>query len=178
MLPHVDSGAAHVHIPCWHTRPPSQRRPQAPQFAESVCRFAHALPHNVVAPAHLHAPIAHACPVAQARLQALQWRASLCTSTHAPEQAMSPNSHIELQLPPEQTWPGAHAVPHAPQFFGSELNATHAPLHSAVPVGQRHAPVMHTRPAPHARPQAPQFALSLAAFTHTADPSAALPQAS
>jgi hypothetical protein len=60
------------------------------------------------------------------------------------------------------------ALPHAPQFAGSEFRSTHPPLQFERPVMQPvvlHAPAEHTEPAAHAFAHAPQLAGSLARFT-------------
>ena len=54
---------------------------------------------------------------------------------------------------------------HPPQFEKFEVVSTHAPLHSACPLGHWHFPPPQLWPAGHALPQAPQLATSLAKLT-------------
>ena len=55
-----------------------------------------------------------------------QLEVSLVVSTHdAPQAVLLPQS--VLQVPPWQNLPGPHIVPHAPQFFESELKSWQAP---------------------------------------------------
>jgi hypothetical protein len=42
--------------------------------------------------------------------------------------------HCDEHVPPEQTSPAAHALPHDPQLLAS--SGTHDPLHESVPVAQ------------------------------------------
>ena len=39
-------------------------------------------------------------------------------------------------MPPEQTVPGSHATPQAPQFSGSRATTVHSPAHVCDPAGQ------------------------------------------
>jgi hypothetical protein len=68
---------------------------------------------------------------------------------HAAPQSVRPAEHDEEQTPAEQTSPGAHATPHPPQWYGSELSSTHSPpqgvsgaVHTAL-----HVPALHVASA-------------------------------
>ena len=76
-----------------------------------------------------HAPLLHACPAWHAVVQLPQWAASL--ATHALLQLSRPAP--QLHVPFWQSWPAAHALPHAPQFCGSVVMVLQAPLQSVWP---------------------------------------------
>lgn len=78
----------------------------------------------------------------------------------------------QRQVPAAQTVPPAHRIPQLPQFSGSDLGSTQAPLHEVSPSEQleTHRPTVHTLAGGQAVPQAPQFFGSVRTFTH------ALPQ--
>jgi hypothetical protein len=60
-----------------------------------------------------------------------------------------------------------HAVPHAPQLFGSVCVFTHAvPPQNVCPVPHAQLPLVHERPPLHAVPQAPQLFESVLVLTH------------
>jgi hypothetical protein len=60
-----------------------------------------------------------------------------------------------------------HAVPHAPQFLGSNCVDVHiVPHRSGARRGQVHIPIVHPANIGHAIPQAPQLRASVAVFTH------------
>ena len=60
-------------------------------------------------------------------------------------------------------------MPHAPQFIGSVVVETQAPLHRINPGGQLsvHTPPTQMRPAPQRLPQVPQFSRSVIKVAHT-----------
>lgn len=76
--------------------------------------------------------------------------------THLPDQQTPRTSPGRLQslpfgvLPRQVHWPAEHPIPlfaqvdspHVPQFFGSELRSTHAPLHKVSPALHRHCPAL------------------------------------
>jgi hypothetical protein len=66
-------------------------------------------------------------------------------------------------LPPEQTCPAAHFVPHVPQFRLSLPVLTHFPPQVVCPVPQVTAqtPPAQLCPAGQTRPQAPQWLLEV-----------------
>jgi hypothetical protein len=76
-----------------------------------------------------------------------------------------------LQTPFLQTWLLAQAWPHMPQFLGSRLVCTHAPLQSVTAppppptAGQLQLPFVQTCPLAHFTPQPPQFEVSVAVVT-------------
>jgi hypothetical protein len=69
------------------------------------------------------------------------------------------------------TWPGAHAVPQVPQFFGSRVVFAQRFPQFVVPVGQvsvpMHLPPVHLSPGRQAIPQPPQFATSVIVTTQS-----------
>lgn len=70
-----------------------------------------------------------------------------------------------MQAPLEQTWLAEHAVPQAPQWFGSLRSETQTPLHEVWPAGHVHTPPTQEVPPEHALPQPPQLAESLESET-------------
>jgi hypothetical protein len=91
---------------------------------------------------------------------------SLLSSTHACPQSWALPAHAVVQCPVEQTWPAAHALPHAPQFFGSLAVFTHDAPHLVSPEVHAQAPPEQTPPLPQLTPQAPQLLGSLLSLTH------------
>jgi hypothetical protein len=59
-----------------------------------------------------------------------------------------------------------HALPHAPQFAGSDWALTHAPPHRLAPPGHTQAERVHADPCGQATPHPPQFVASLVRSTH------------
>jgi len=66
-------------------------------------------------------------------MQPPQLFGSFCVSTHAMPQSSLPPLQFNPHLPSAHAWPIAHVVPHAPQFFGSNVSTVHVPLQIAVP---------------------------------------------
>lgn len=97
-------------------------------------------------------------------------------STHEPEQAVSNPAHPDAHLPCEHTIAAGHALPHAPQFFASDVVSAHWPEHVLSPAAQPHTLFWHTWPAGQPVPHAPQFAALLVRSTH-APPHAFVPGA-
>jgi hypothetical protein len=60
-------------------------------------------------------------------------------------------------LPSTQGWPPPHALPHAPQFCGSDASDAHVEPHAVVPPGHVQAEPSQTCVVVHAWAQAPQF---------------------
>jgi hypothetical protein len=103
-------------------------------------------------------PTPHAWP------QLPQLRASVCVSVHAipnrPTHAAVPLGQVHAPL--TQSAPAAgHAIPHAPQLFGSDDGSVHTPPQSIVPDGHAQPPATQSLPPVHAVPQSPQLAASL-----------------
>jgi hypothetical protein len=69
-----------------------------------------------------------------------------------------PPVHIEVQLPPAQTWLPVHAFVQLPQWLASD--ATHEPLHSSRPAAQAHWRFWQVWPPRQGMPQPPQLSLS------------------
>jgi hypothetical protein len=63
-------------------------------------------------------------------------------------------------------WPPPHALPHVPQFSGSESRCAQASPQNAVPAGQTHLLDSHTCVVAHAFPHPPQFDPSAVVSTH------------
>jgi hypothetical protein len=78
--------------------------------------------------------------------------------------------HVAWQVPAEQLWPSRQEVAQAPQWAGSVLRSTQAPLHSVSPAVQAcwHVPPLQVWPAAQAVPQAPQFLGSVEVLVQTA----------
>jgi hypothetical protein len=87
-------------------------------------------------------------------------------STHTPLQFV--NGAVQTQAPATQNWSPAHAVAHAPQFFGLVWRSTQLELQLVRPPLQMtsHLPAEHAWPAGQTVPQAPQFVGSLLWSTH------------
>jgi hypothetical protein len=83
-------------------------------------------------------------------------------STQLEPHNAKPPPHPVEHLPCEHTMPAAQTVPHAPQFFASEVMETHVPLQLTCPAGHPHMPFTQACPAAHGCPQVPQLATSLA----------------
>jgi hypothetical protein len=176
-----------LHVPPEQTWPASHVVPQVPQFAPSVASATHASPPPVVGHTdwpvpHVvaHAPSAHCWPAAQAVPQVPQLALSVLPSAQyagpVPESVSaamagahvsSPLAQLVAHAPPEQTWPAAHVLPHAPQLALSVASVTQAPPHTAWPEGQLvpHAPETHASEAPHTVPQAPQSSCAVRTST-------------
>src|SRR5262245_27691074 len=91
-----------------------------------------------------------------------------CRSTQEPLQLVSGGSQMSLHMPPEQTLPCAHIMPHTPQLVGSLLVSVHSP--AQVTRGARqspHTPALQPMPAGQALPQVPQLLGSAVRSTHT-----------
>lgn len=87
-------------------------------------------------------------------------------SMQLPLQSVSPEPQPALEhAPDEHTSPAAQAVPQLPQFAGSFVTSTHAPLQVTVPAGHTHEEPLQMVPLPHTVPQPPQFSGSLAVST-------------
>lgn len=164
---------------------------QAPHAWGSFAGFRHAMPFGVVqsvlvADAHaaLHVPLSQlADPVAPPLTGASQ------TVPHVPQSfgffdvSTQPSglhfvvgdAHVVVQLPPEQTLPDAHFVPHVPQlprsvassashpFFTSPSQSANPALHAIahLPALQLAVPFVPS----HTVPQAPQLPVSFVAST-------------
>jgi hypothetical protein len=60
--------------------------------------------------------------------QAPQFDVSLVVSTQDAPQVVSLPQAV-VHFPPSQTWPAPQALPHTPQFLGSEASSTHWSVH-------------------------------------------------
>ena len=89
---------------------------------------------------------------------------------HAPPQLVFGAGQVVPHLPAAQTSPLLHAVPHAPQFFGSSWVSKQALSHWVSPPGQTtaHPLSVHTSPATHLVPQVPQLFGSILVLVHDA----------
>jgi hypothetical protein len=72
--------------------------------------------------------------------QAPQLAALPVKSTQLLPHSVSPPAHPDAHLLCEQTMPVAQALPHPPQFLGSEAVATQAPLQLVWPAAQPQTP--------------------------------------
>jgi hypothetical protein len=139
--------------------------PQAPQFAESVCRLAHVCeldpPQSVSGEVQPHCPPLHCVVPEHVRPQPPQLELSVLIDTHAPLHAMSSGPHIETHLPLEHRNPWSHAWPHDPQFAGSASRFAHVPPQFVEPVGHAHLPFVHVADMTQATPQPPQLLVSV-----------------
>jgi hypothetical protein len=74
---------------------------------------------------------------------------------------LSPVAQPVPHLLCEQTWLAVQAVPHAPQFFGSDVVSAQVPLQFVRPVAHTHALALHIWPTAHDIPHALQLAASV-----------------
>jgi hypothetical protein len=88
-----------------------------------------------------------------------QFALSDAVFTHEPLHDVWPTPHW-AHRPPLHVCDAPHALPHAPQCFGSFVRSTHVPPQSVSPLGHVHAPAAQTCPTVHAVPHAPQLAAS------------------
>src|SRR6187401_1673444 len=70
------------------------------------------------------------------------------------------------QLPFAQTWPIAHALPHAPQLASLCFRSTHTSLQSCWFAAQPHTPATHAAPVAHGLLQPPQCSTLVWVSTH------------
>jgi hypothetical protein len=102
-------------------------------------------------------------------LHAPQLAGSVMTSAHTPLQAVVPAG--QAQWPETHAAPTGHAMPHAPQLFGSWVVSTQPFGQLVSPIPQTQAvtggapKVWHIAPAPHTTPHEPQLELSLVRST-------------
>jgi hypothetical protein len=73
-----------------------------------------------------------------------------------------------MHAPWSQTWPVVHALPQVPQFAGSSVWSTHAPLHTTLPFGHVvvHWLLSQTCVESHALPHAPQLSWLVVVSMH------------
>lgn len=72
----------------------------------------------------------------------------------------------QTHLPSTHGCPPPHALPHAPQFCGSDASDAHTEPQAVVPPGQVQAEPSHTWVDVHALLHAPQFCGSAVVSTH------------
>jgi hypothetical protein len=105
-------------------------------------------------------PATQTCVAVHTVSQAPQWIGSLpMRSTHALAAPIGHDraepTHFVMHAPALQNWPLVHAVPHAPQSFGSDCVFTHAPPQSVRPGRHAQSPVLHACESAHATPHPP-----------------------
>jgi hypothetical protein len=109
---------------------PAQALPHAPQLATSVCSSMQRPAHATVPAGHAQLPPTHVAPPVQLTPQPPQFAGLRVTSTQPFVHDIVSAGHVVSHMPELQTWPTAHAVPHAPQCFASLAVATQTPPHS------------------------------------------------
>jgi hypothetical protein len=161
-----------MHSPPVHVSPTEQTVPQPPQSAGLVDVSTQTPPQAVGVPVpagHVHALFTHVEPPVQASPQPPQLALSFVSSTQDEPHVVRPAPHVDWHVPPEHSWFAPHALPQAPQLFGSVFSlrqTTLAPVpHAVRPLGQAHALFVHTSPPTHATPQPPQLLGSVASAT-------------
>lgn len=105
-------------------------------------------------------------PGAQAFAQSPQLSESLVISTQPPPQAFRLPVQLVAHTPLEHTWPAPHALPHLPQFLGSDCASTQLPAQASEPAAQPHWPATQANPLEQALPQPPQLLASDCGSTH------------
>ncbi len=203
VLPQRVRPAPQVHVPPTQVCVPTHARPQAPQFAMSVLRFASqpsdaaalqfAKPvrHPMTTQPPALQPLLDACASAQVVPHEPQFAGSLAVAAQycaepVPQVARG-DAQVVVQWPLEHTWPAGHEVPHAPQLPLSVLVFTSqplAPLPSQFAKPTEHAPRAQLPPmqvdaalgSAQRWPQVPQFASS--AWRFDSQPFAAVPSQS
>ena len=73
----------------------------------------------------------------------MQLAESVRRSTQAPLQVVSPAAQLSLHIPAEHTCGGTHALPQAPQLFGSDATDTQPAPQSPYPLAHTQAPLLH-----------------------------------
>jgi hypothetical protein len=104
-----------------------------------------------------HMPASQCDPPLHFFPQPPQLLSSACVGMHEPLHGVSPITHWFAQVPAEQSWTELQGLPHMPQFFGSVLRLTQAPLQSVFPEGHTHWPITHVPPGSHCTPHPPQL---------------------
>ncbi len=175
---HIVCPAGHAQTPAWHVAPPMHERPHTPQFAavlSGVSQPSLAMLLQFANPG-VHSPTPHvpakqaAAPfggVGQTLPHVPQLRASVMVFVQAmPHITGVAPPHVDVHVPPEQTCPIVHVVPHIPQlpteFSGVSQPSPAVVLQSPKPVPQ--APIAQTPSrqtpvafaGPHGRSHAPQ----------------------
>lgn len=117
----------HWHALAAHVMPPVHAFAQAPQLALSDVRSTQPPAQGLRPVEHpaTHVPELHTKLAAQPFPQAPQLAALVFRLTQVPLQAVMPTGH--RHAPPWQVCALVHTVPHAPQWFESELSDTQAP---------------------------------------------------
>ena len=163
-MPHAVCPVPHdiMHTPAWQLWPEPHTVPHVPQFARSLCRFAHPATQLVMPVGHatsLQWPAMHVKPGRHDARQLPQLLSSVWRSAQVDEQTVCMAGHVAEQLPATQTSPAAHAMPHAPQLLASTRVLMHTgfevppstdvPAHMASegPQSVLQWPAMHTCPA-------------------------------
>jgi hypothetical protein len=128
-------------------------------------------------PPHLQTPLTQFATPVHALLQDPQLSRLFVLSTQALALAHRLSGDPQTHLPPAQSVPPPHLVPHAPQLFESAVKSVHAPL-GVVSVGaqritvseptgvQPQTPLVQSAPGGQTLPQRPQLFGSALVFTH------------
>jgi hypothetical protein len=110
-------------------------------------------------------------PPVQWTPQAPQFALLLVRSMQAAPHRVWSAPQSGLQAPLAQSRPGGQALPHAPQWEGSDARSTHASPQWPRPIGHWHAPATQVAPSRQEMSQEPQWSASLWTFTHALEQS-------
>lgn len=140
----------------WHRlptqdAPAAQEIPQAPQCVAVLVRSTHVPLQSVVPAGQWHCPEMQLAPVEQALPQVPQLLASLLVLTQ-PVLGQAIRLPVQVHAPVTQVAPVPHTLPQVPQLKLSTCLSTQLPLHTAVPTGQPHWPLVQVPPSAHLFP--------------------------
>jgi hypothetical protein len=141
-----------------------------PQFARLIVVSTQAplVPHAPCPAAHWQTPEKQNWLAGQTLPQVPQLMELPEVSTQAAPHSLSDPAQPLAHLLCEHTIPVPHAVPHAPQFFGSEVVSTQAFEQVVCPARQPQTPALQACPLAQTLPHLPQLAGSVAVRTQFA----------
>jgi hypothetical protein len=149
-----------AHALATHEAPLAQVVPHLPQFVRFVVVSTQApfVPQAPWPAAHWQVPEKQNWLAGQTLPQEPQLIELPVVSTHEDPQSLSEPAHPLAHLLCEHTMPAAQAVPHAPQFFASEVVSTQPVEHIVCPARQPQTPALHACPVRQMPPHLPQLA--------------------
>jgi len=145
--------------------------PQPPQLSLSLKRFVQRPVHCTRLPVHAQPASAQPSPGPHAWLHAPQSFKSVRRFAQRPgaaPQRVSPPAQVVRQVLALHDWPPSHGASQAPQFIGSRVTSTQAPLHTCCCSGFGHTQ-LELRQFSVGRqglPHAPQFSASSVTSVH------------
>ena len=140
----------HWHDPAWQVAPPLHAVHDAPQCIESVDASTQVPPQSVWPLGQAQTPAWHVSPPVHAWPQLPQLALSVCLLVQEAPQRSGLADVGHWHAPARQTWALAHALSHAPQWFGSVVRVAQVPLQTVSPAPQ---PLAHAYGPPSADAQ-------------------------